>query len=203
MEDIYKQNQNAYNRMVLEFARRNHASLDGNLLALAQKLVQHVGRNGNIIEIGCGTGRDMAFFESQGIIVTGFDLSAGMLAFARQQVRGGLALMNMCQLGFRDAHFDGAWSCASLLHVPKQAAPSVLQEMQRVLKPGSMLILSLQEGDAESWEESYMKSVKRFFARYRADEMKNMLSNNGFSISEVGSSHDNNRDWLTFVCISD
>ena len=63
MTNIYKHNQDAYDQMVLEFARRNHASLDGNLLALAQKLVQHIGRDGNIIEIGCGTGRDMAFFS--------------------------------------------------------------------------------------------------------------------------------------------
>jgi ubiquinone/menaquinone biosynthesis C-methylase UbiE len=203
MNDVYKQNQNAYDQIVLEFARRNHANLDGNLLALAQKLVQHVGRDGHIIEIGCGTGRDMVFFESQGIIVTGLDLSAGMLAYARQQVRGGLALMNMCQLGFRDANFDGAWSCASFLHVPKQAAPTALQEMQRVLKPGGILILSIQEGNTESWEEAYVAGVKRFFARYQADEMKNMLTNNGFFVREVGSFHDNNRDWLTFVCISD
>jgi ubiquinone/menaquinone biosynthesis C-methylase UbiE len=201
MTDVFKQTQSAYDQIVLEFAKRNHASLDGNLLALAQKLIQHVGQNGHIIEIGCGTGRDMAYFESQGIAVTGLDLSAGMLAYARQQVRGGLAVMNMCHLGFRDAHFEGAWSCASLLHVPKQEAPTALQDIQRVLKPGGMLILSIQEGNTESWEEGYVSGIKRFFARYQADEMKSMLSNNRFSVRDVGSSHGNNRDWLSFICL--
>jgi ubiquinone/menaquinone biosynthesis C-methylase UbiE len=203
MMDIFRQTQNAYDQIVQEFAGRNHTSLNGNLLALAQKLVQHVGKNGRIIEIGCGTGRDIAFFESQGIAVTGLDLSAGMLGFARQQVRGGLALMNMCRLGFRSAYFEGAWSCASLLHVPKREAPGALQEMQRVLKPGGMLILSMQEGDTERWEEGYDAGIKRFFARYRADEMISLLANSGFSVREVGSSHDNNRDWLSFICISE
>ena len=201
MADVYKRNQTAYDRIVLEFARRNDASLDGNLLALAHKLVQHVGRDGAIIDIGCGTGRDMAFFESQGISVTGLDLSAGMLAFARQQVHGGLAQMNMCRIRFREACFDGAWSCACLLHIPKQTAPTALQEMRRVLKRSGMLILSIQEGHAESWEESYLAGMKRFFARYQVDEMKSMLSDNGFSISEIGSSHANNRDWLSFICV--
>jgi predicted TPR repeat methyltransferase len=82
MADIYKQNQRAYDRIVLEFARKNHTSLAGDLLAQAKILVQHVGRNGHILDIGCGTGLDMAYFESQGISVTGLDLSAGMLAFA-------------------------------------------------------------------------------------------------------------------------
>ena len=55
--------------------------------------------------------------------------------------------MNMCQLGFRAVCYEGAWSCASLLHVPKQAAPAALREMWRILKPGGMLILSIQEGN--------------------------------------------------------
>jgi ubiquinone/menaquinone biosynthesis C-methylase UbiE len=204
MTDIYKQNQNAYDQIVSEFARLNHTSLDGDLLTLAQKLALHVGQNGSILDIGCGTGRDMAFFESQGIAVSGLDLSAGMLAFARQKVKGGLALMNMCQIGFRKAFFDGVWSCASLLHVPKQAAPAVLQEMQRILKPGGMLILTIQEGNSESWDEGYVQSVKRFFARYAADEMKSMLANNGFGVRTVDLCHgNNNRVWLSFTCISE
>jgi ubiquinone/menaquinone biosynthesis C-methylase UbiE len=204
MTDVFKQTQSAYDQIVLEFARKNHTSLDGDLLAQAKVLVQHVGRNGHILDIGCGTGRDMAFFESRGIAVTGLDLSAGMLAFAHQEVKGGLALMNMCRIGFRKAFFDGAWSCASLLHVPKQAAPMALQEMRRVLKPGGMLILTIQQGNSESWDEGYVECVKRFFARYPAGEMKNMLTNNGFSVRTVGLFHgNNNRVWLSFTCISE
>jgi ubiquinone/menaquinone biosynthesis C-methylase UbiE len=204
MTNVFKQNQSAYDQIVLEFARLNHTSLDGNLLALAQTLAKHVGRSGRILDIGCGTGRDMAFFESQGIAVTGLDLSSGMLAYARQQMRGGLALMNMCQIGFREAAFDGVWSCASLLHIPKQAAPTALQEMQRILKPGGMLVLTIQEGNSESWDEGYVAGVKRFFARYPADVMKGLLTNKGFSVQTVDSfSSFNNRVWLSFICKSE
>jgi ubiquinone/menaquinone biosynthesis C-methylase UbiE len=86
MKDVFKKNQSAYDRIALEFAKRNHVDLDGDLLTLAQKLVRHVGPDGHILDIGCGTGRDMAYFESQGIAVTGLDLSTGMLAFARKEV---------------------------------------------------------------------------------------------------------------------
>jgi ubiquinone/menaquinone biosynthesis C-methylase UbiE len=204
MKDVFKKNQSAYDRIVLEFAKRNHVDLDGDLLKLAQKLVRHVGPDGHILDIGCGTGRDMAYFESQGIAVTGLDLSTGMLAFARKEVHGGLALMNMCQLGFQTASFEGAWSSASLLHVPKQAAPTALQEMRRILKLGGMLILIVQEGNTETWEEAYLPGIKRFFVRYQADEMKNMLASNGFFIRATDSYNgDNKRVWLSFICISE
>ena len=204
MTDIYARNQAAYDRVVQEFARQHHAPLEGDLLAQAQTLVQHVGRGGQVLDIGCGTGRDMLFFESQGITVTGLDLSAGMLAFARRQVHGGLALMNMCRIGFQAASFDGAWSCASLLHVPKQDAPIALQEMRRVLRPGGMLLLTLQEGNSESWDAGYVEGVERFFARYQASEMSRMLTGNGFSIRSTDSflQPSNKRAWLSFTCIS-
>jgi ubiquinone/menaquinone biosynthesis C-methylase UbiE len=201
MIEVFKGNQDAYDRIVMEFARRNHTPLEGDLLLLAQKLVQHVESNGFIIDIGCGTGRDMAYFESQGLQVTGVDLSAGMLSFARRHVRGGLALMNMCRMGFSEACFEAAWSCASLLHVPKQAAPAALQEVHRILKPGGMLILTIQEGISEGWEESYVDGIKRFFVRYRKDEMQTMLSMNGFTVGKVDSFSSHTRLWLSFTCI--
>ena len=104
----------------------------------------------------------MAYYESQGIAVTGLDLSAGILNFARQEVSGGLVLMNMCQLGFRAVCYEGAWSCASLLHVPKQAAAAALREMWRILKPGGMLILSIQEGNT-FFQTANLNACWRFF----------------------------------------
>jgi ubiquinone/menaquinone biosynthesis C-methylase UbiE len=201
MFDLFKGNQDAYDRIVMEFARRNHTTLEGDLLLLAQKLVQHVGPNGFIIDIGCGTGRDMAYFESQGLQVTGVDLSAGMLAFARRHVRGGLALMNMCRIGFSEACFEAVWSCASLLHVAKQVAPAALQEVHRILKPGGIFILTIQEVNSEGWEENYVDGVKRFFVLYPKNEMQTMLSRNGFTVCKVDSYSSHLRAWLSFTCI--
>jgi ubiquinone/menaquinone biosynthesis C-methylase UbiE len=202
MRDISRQVQATYDQIVLAYADRNHGTMGDNLIALAERLVRHTGRSAHILDVGCGTGRDLAWFESHGLAVTGIDLSSGMLAYARGHVRGHLLAMHMCHLGFRHAQFDGVWWCVSLLHVPKREAVDALGEISRVLKLGSMLIVSLQEGHGESWEEGYVPSVRRFFARYQADEMRHMLCSTGFAVRDMGSSHGNNRDWLSCVCIT-
>jgi len=200
--DVYKQVQAGYDRIVLEYAKRNHFKMADNLIALAQELCQQVGQNGHILEIGCGTGRDMAWFETQGVTVTGVDLSMGMLQYARKNVQGSLISMNMCKLAFPGSYFDGTWCCASLLHLPKTDAVFALQEIRRILKRDGILILSIQEGNSEEWEESYVPGVKRFFARYQSEEMKSILNQNGFIVIRAASSSERLRNWLSFVCVA-
>jgi Methylase involved in ubiquinone/menaquinone biosynthesis len=201
--DVYKQVQTAYDKMVLEYAKRNHFNMADNLVVLGHELIQHVGQNGSLVDIGCGTGRDMAWFESRGVTITGIDLSMGMLVYARENVHGNLVSMNMRHLGFPNAYFDGAWCCASLLHLPKTEAALTLHEIRRILRSGGILILSIQEGNGESWEDSYVPGIKRFFARYQDDEMRNILSKNRFAILKADSSQEVDRKWLSFVCITE
>jgi ubiquinone/menaquinone biosynthesis C-methylase UbiE len=200
--DTFKQVQTAYDQIVFEYAKRNHFNMADNLAELAQDLIQHIGPEGHIVEIGCGTGRDMSWFEAQGNIITGIDLSMGMLSYARKQVHGNLVSMNMRYLGLCNSYFDGAWCCASLLHLPKTEAVHALQEIRRILKSGGMLVLSTQKGTGEGWESSYVPGISRFFARYQSDEMRSILSHNGFSIRKANSSQAVNREWLSFVCIA-
>lgn len=200
--DTFKQVQTAYDQIVLEYAKRNHFSMADNLVGLAQDLIQHTGQKSHIVDVGCGTGRDMSWFEAQGSIITGIDLSMGMLTYAQKQVHGNLVSMNMRYLGFCNNHFDGAWCCASLLHLPKTEAVYALQEIRRILKSGGMLVLSIQKGTGEGWESGYVPGVNRFFARYQSDEMRSILSNNGFAIRQVNLSQEVNREWLSFVCIA-
>ena len=198
--DLYRQVQNTYDQIVLEFAKRNHFSMSDNLVDLAQLLVKHVGQEGVVVDIGCGTGRDMAWFELHGIRIIGVDLSMGMLAYAKENVHGNLISMNMRNLGFCDAYFDGAWCCASLLHLPKAEAVYALREIRRILKVDGMLILSVQEGNDEGWEDGSISGAKRFFARYQENEMKDLLSENRFAVLKTDSSQTVERNWLSFVC---
>lgn len=202
MADLSKRMAAAYDQMVEAYARRNHAGMADNLVTLAQQLISEAGSHVHILDVGCGTGRDIAWLEAQGVTVTGIDLSAGMLAYARQHVAGGLAQMNMQQLAFQTGQFDGVWCCASLLHLPKQAAPEALREMRRVLKTNCRLALSVQAGTGEGWEDGYVKGVQRFFARYTVEELSALLTHNGFEVRKISSAQTGARNWLSLLCVA-
>jgi len=95
-----------------------------------------------ILDVGCGHGRDARYLSERGFEVVGIDLSRNLLKIARRMApKAKFLLMDMRDLKFGDEEFDGIWSCASFLHIPKREALETLREFRRVLKPGGLLYL--------------------------------------------------------------
>ena len=153
--------------------------------ALARHMVDYEVSERRILELGCGHGRDAAWFEAHGLEVVAADLSAGMLAETRRRVAGPIVQLDMCALALRDGIFDGVWCDAAMLHLPKAFAPVALCEVRRVLKPRGIVFVSIQVGDAEVWETgAYDGPGARFFARYAPAEVGALIENAGFQLIE-------------------
>jgi ubiquinone/menaquinone biosynthesis C-methylase UbiE len=100
--------------------------------------VRELAVDKRVLEAGCGTGLVLSRLSSVAREVHGFDLSAGMVAKARE--RGlSVALGSVTQVPFRDESFDLVCSFKVLAHVPdiKQA----LAELARVTRRGGQLAL--------------------------------------------------------------
>lgn len=187
----------AYDHVAAQYAEQN-AIMPPLLVELAAHFLARLEPGEHILDAGCGDGRHMAWMEAHGLQVTGIDISTGMLAQARALVRGELLQMDMCHLTFPPASFAGIWCCASLLHIPKAQAAEALREMHRVLIPGGMLHLGLQEGEGEQWEVTRF-DVERFFARYTLEEAEALLTQTGFAIDERHHDTTGPRHWLNFL----
>ncbi len=87
-----------------------------------------------VLDIGCGTGRDLSMFLDHGLSLTGIDPSAYMLDLARQRLghRAELYRARGERLPFEDNAFDVAMLCGSLEFVENPRA--VLIEASRVAK---------------------------------------------------------------------
>jgi ubiquinone/menaquinone biosynthesis C-methylase UbiE len=192
--------QATYDRIAPVFAQ-TQAQMSENLLLAAQKFLEYIPSDGLCLDLGCGTGRDSAWFAAQQLKTIGVDFSRGMLTEARKIHLRPLAQMDMRQLGFARQVFAGVWCNAALLHLPKVEAPLALAEMHRVLLPGGMLDLSLQKGNVEQLEPNpYASDLgERFFARYELPEITALLTASGFSVCETLEVAYHGRTWLRLI----
>lgn len=96
------------------------------------------------IDIGSGSGRDVAWLNQHGYQAIGLEPSARMIAEARAayagiEVRQG-ALPDLA--GIADASFDNVLCVAVLMHLPAAELIGAAINLARILRPGGRLIVS-------------------------------------------------------------
>lgn len=106
-----------------------------------------------ILDFGCGPGRDLRTFTALGHIATGLDGSQRFADMARADSGCEVLHQNFLELQLPSERFDGVFANASLFHVPRQELPRVLLQLHSALKPGGVLFSSNPRGNnQEGWK---------------------------------------------------
>lgn len=100
-----------------------------------------------MLDLGCGPGRDLAYFKSQGLKAVGLDGSAEFVVMAHAETGCEVLHQNFIDLDLPENYFDGIFANASLFHVPSQELPTVLSELYTSLKTGGILFSSNPRGN--------------------------------------------------------
>src|SRR5215469_8357421 len=136
---------NDYDSIAEAYAAENETNLANAyydrpaMLALAGDVA---GRR--ILDAGCGSGPLSAELRDRGAVVTGIDISAGMLELARRRLGDDVRLQQAdleSPLPFDDSSFDDVVSSLVLHYLEDWTAP--LAEFRRVLTSGGRLIVSV------------------------------------------------------------
>jgi SAM-dependent methyltransferase len=105
-----------------------------------------------ILDFGCGPGRDLLAFSALGHRATGLEGSPALAAMAREHSGCEVLEQNFIALALPAARFDGVFANASLFHVPSAVLPRVLRDLHGALKPRGVLFASNPRGDGqEGW----------------------------------------------------
>ncbi len=105
-----------------------------------------------LLDFGCGPGRDLKTFTALGHCATGLEGSAQLAAMARAHSGCDVLEQDFLALKLPSGHFDGVFANAALFHVPSQELPRVLRELHATLKPGGVLFSSNPRGEGqEGW----------------------------------------------------
>lgn len=133
----------------------------------------------NWLELGCGTGHWTEFFSECGLQLTAVDNSEAMLKIARSKNMENVEFTNADanRLPFPDDHFSGIISITMLEFVDDLGL--VLNEIDRVLKPGGTLVLGCLNALSEPGKNKNNDPVFQHAHFFTQDEIIEMLTRLG------------------------
>lgn len=128
-----------------------------------------------ILDVGCGPGRDLRTFKALGHLAVGLDGCARFVDMAREDSGCEVWLQDFLALDLPAQRFDGVFANAALFHIPSQALPGALRQLHHTLKVGGVLMCSNPRGnDQEGWNGD------RYAAYYRLETWQALMQSAGF-----------------------
>lgn len=184
MSDYLQETIDLYNSLADSYAKQ---ALDHGPVMQRKLFASLITKGGKILDVGCGSGRDSAFFSEEGFKVIGLDISEKLLEIARVAApKAKFYSADMRHLSFEDNMFDGIWSCASIVHIKHKELPAVFTSFYAVLKPGGLLYIHTKKGEGEAYaDEPSMPGKKRFYSFVTASLLKKYCQDAGFSDIEI------------------
>ena len=154
-----------------------------------------------VLDLGCGAGVPATLWLAQrGLDVTGVDLSGRQLDLARNLVPGATFLKaDMKELDFGPGTFGAVVALHSIIHVPREDHPALLERIHRWLRPGGLFLatLALTDFEGEDWE-GWGAAMR--WSHYVAETNETMLRRTGFEVlhagPRTGGTAGDNETWL-------
>ena len=134
------------------------------------------GKQLDILDFGCGPGRDLNVFKQMGHRPTGLDGSKEFCKMTQKLSKFPILHQKFLHLELEDNSFDGVFANASLFHVPSLELSRVLKEIHSALRNGGILFSSNPRGSTEGWQGQRYGHYMEF------EESEIYLKKNGFKI---------------------
>ena len=183
--------QSAVDPQTLDFYERNAAQLAVRYESVgspvAAQFAVAFAAGARVLDVGAGTGRDLAALLAAGHDAYGVEPSPALRAAAlaaHPEVDGRLAGGSLPGLGQPfGGGFDGILCCAVLMHLPDAELFDAVLALRALLKPHGRLLLSLPSarGDVGPDERD---ANGRLFKRYDPDEIQLLLERLG--LQQIG-----------------
>ncbi|MEN2416009.1 class I SAM-dependent DNA methyltransferase [Flavobacterium mesophilum] len=192
-------NKNSYNKIADRWKEiRNNSALNKPILDFLEK----VKPNGNILDIGCGTGLPIAkYFSEENHFVTGIDISEKMIEIAKSREIKNAAFYVSDFFDFKTSEkFEGIIAWDSLFHFPKERQKEIYSTIYDLLLPGGYFLFT--HGKQEDEHTDKMFDELFYYSCLSRNEVLDLIQNLGFElIYEIENFVEENteRDWVVLV----
>lgn len=182
--EIEKEMTKTYNAIARKYEKE--AEEDWKDKRYVNKFLTYLNHNDSVLDIACGTGELLKYYNDAGLKTTGIDISKEMVNISKSKVpNANIINMSLYDIDTLEEKFDGISVTFTLVHIPKEKINEIIGKINEKLKEKGKLFIvfttSLKEGlQAEPLDSNY----KYYAINYSRDEVCNLLENNGFEILE-------------------
>lgn len=159
-----------------------------------------VPKDGKILDLGCGSGRDSMNFIKLGYEVTAVDGSKELAKRASVLLGKEVIVSTFEELELKEK-FHGIWACASLLHIKREDLKIVLNNLYNNLDDNGVFYMSFKYGEKE-----YVDDKNRYFNCFTDESIISFINENtkynilGLYITEDKLGRVNEVKWVNLIC---
>jgi len=136
MSDFYQKNYKAYHEKTF--------SIDPS--SFLAPLAQRLPADAFVLDVGCGSGRDLLWMKKKGLDVIGFERSPGLAEFARDNTGCEVIEGDFETYDFSVISVDAIVLIGALVHVPHERFSKVFKNITSAISDNGSVLITLKEG---------------------------------------------------------
>jgi SAM-dependent methyltransferase len=160
-------------------------------------LTRHLQKGANVLDIGCGSGRDLLWLKEHGYRPTGFERSSGLAEMAGQHSQCPVIHGDFTVFDFSALHFDAILLIGALVHLQYSELAPILLRISKAVKRDGLIYLTLKEESGRSQTED-----GRIFTLWKPEDLEQLFPALGLEILDFSrnTSAVNRQDvWLGYL----
>jgi len=187
MSDYYQKNYKAYHEKTFSIDPSSF------LASLAQRLPPEAF----VLDVGCGSGRDLLWMKKRGFDVIGFERSDGLAELARDNVGCEVIQGDFETYDFSSIFVDAIMLVGALVHVPRERFSDVFQNITSAIPENGSVLITLKQGSGDRTD-----SDGRVFYLWDDQKTREVFDTLGFKVCDFSTSVSKTGSgdlWMSYV----
>ena len=187
MSDYYQENYKAYHDKTF--------SIDPT--PFLEPLARRLPSEAFILDVGCGSGRDLLWMKKKGFDVIGFERSPGLAELARDNAGCEVIEGDFETYDFSSILVDAVMLVGALVHVPHERFSKVFENITSAISDNGSVLITFKEGSGDRTDSDGRTSYL-----WQDEEARGFFDTLGFKVCDFSTSVSKTGSgdvWMSYV----